>query len=280
MSTSSLDLGWFEAALNVADITRSRAFYETLGFELASAETRTAALHKDDCSVTLYQGYLDPDRPQLIFWQGDVQAIARDLEAKDVATYVPLRKDAEGGAGLMLIDPDGNPIHFISMNKYAGNSPSAGPDGKRIRARQYPSKPTRDDDLGWFEFSLPVKNMAASVRFYQVLGFRIAEDNDPRNVTLVSNDCRLSLYEGYLKPDRPQLIFWQGDIDRIERDLIAGDLRPEPRLTDDRGTGLMLFDPDGHPLYFVNIKDVRRVDPRDDAAEPGQPVAERSAKPS
>ena len=36
MSPLSLDLGWFEAALNVTDIERSRAFYETLGFQPAS----------------------------------------------------------------------------------------------------------------------------------------------------------------------------------------------------------------------------------------------------
>ena len=264
MSPLSLDLGWFEAALNVTDIERSRAFYETLGFQPASgvAEDGVAALYKDDCSLTLYQGHLDPDRPQLIFWQGDVEVVARDLEVRDVGFHAPLQQDGSGDASFMLIDPDGHPLFFITMKKYDGNSPAAGPDGRRVRARQHPAKAHGDDEYGWFEFSLPVRDMAASVDFYRRLGFRIVEDHDPRNITLVDNDCRLSLYEGYLDPDRPQLIFWQGDIDRIERDLIARGLRPEPRLTDARGTGLMLFDPDGHPLYFVNIKGLTRGERR------------------
>ena len=54
-----MDLGWFEVGLNVTDIKRSLKFYQTLGFELgndAEIENKVAALHKDDCSLTLYQG--------------------------------------------------------------------------------------------------------------------------------------------------------------------------------------------------------------------------------
>jgi catechol 2,3-dioxygenase-like lactoylglutathione lyase family enzyme len=169
-----VDLGWFEAAFNVTDIARSRAFYEALGIELAggSGEGGVAALYKDDC-LTLYQGHLDTHRPQLIFWQGDVEAIARELW-----------------------DPDGNPRHFNTMKKYENNSHSTGPNGERIKVRQYPANKTRDVDFGWFEISLPVRDMRKSVGFYGALGFRIAEDHDPRNVTLVSRDCRLSLLPG------------------------------------------------------------------------------------
>jgi lactoylglutathione lyase len=259
-----VDLGWFEAAFNVTDIARSRAFYETLGFELASGsgEGGVAALYKDDCSLTLYQGHLDPERPQLIFWQGDVETIARDLQAKGVAFHVPLRRDDNGGAGFKLMDPDGNPLHFITMKKYEGNSPSAGPNGERSKARQYPANKKRDVDFGWFEFSLPVKDMRKSVGFYAALGFRIAEDHDPRNVTLVSRDCRLSLYEGYLDPDRPQLIFWQADVRAIAAHLAGKGLSfSRGPASDAKGTGAMLIDPDGHPLYFVNIRGVVRKDP-------------------
>jgi lactoylglutathione lyase len=259
-----MDLGWFEAALNVTDLARSRAFYETLGFELASGsgEGGVAALYKDDCSVTLYQGHLDPARPQLIFWQGDVEAIARDLEARGASFHVPFRKDQMGGAGCMLIDPDGNPLHFITMKKYAENSPAAGPDGKRIKARQYPPNTKREIDLGWFEISLPVKDMRKSVDFYKKFGLRIAEDHDPRNITLVSNDCRVALYEGYLDPDRPQLIFWQQDVRAICDHLGSKGLSfLRGPSSDAKGTGAMLIDPDGHPLYFVNIHGVMRKEP-------------------
>ena len=106
-----MDLGWFEAALNVADLKRSLAFYETLGFEVHGdgAENGVAALYKDDCSITLYQSGLDPARPQLIFWQGDVAAIAADLAAKGLQFFRGPNSD-DAGAGVMLLDPDGHPF--------------------------------------------------------------------------------------------------------------------------------------------------------------------------
>jgi catechol 2,3-dioxygenase-like lactoylglutathione lyase family enzyme len=258
-----MDLGWFEAALNVTDLARSRAFYETLGFECAGGVGQdVAAMYKDDCSVTLYQRGLDPERPNLIFWQGDVEAIARDLEARGVSFHRPFRKDDAGGAGFILCDPDGHPLHVITMKKYADNSPGTGPDGKRIKARQYPPNKMRGIDFGRFEISLPVKEMQKSVAFYRMLGFRIVEDHDPRNVTLVSNDCRLSLYEGYLDPDRPQLIFWQGDLRAIGAHLTAkGLIFLRGPASDERGTGAMLIDPGGHPLYFVNIHRLAHKEP-------------------
>jgi catechol 2,3-dioxygenase-like lactoylglutathione lyase family enzyme len=117
-------------------------------------------------------------------------------------------------------------------------------------------------DLGWFEVSLDVQEIARSLDFYRTLGFRqVSGSIEDRNVTLQKGDCRLALYEGHLDPPRAQLIFWQGDVEGIADDLTGKGLRflrgPQ---TDDRGTGAMLIDPDGHPIYFVNIKGVTRND--------------------
>ena len=251
-----MDLGWFEVALNVADLERSRAFYETLGFELSagSGADGVAAMYKDDCSITLYQGHLDPARPQLIFWQGDVDAITADLTAKGLKFFRGPNSDA-AGKGAMLIDPDGHPVFFITMKKYDGNSPATGANGKRVKARQYPPSTKREIDLGWFEFSLPVADTDASIAFYEKLGLkRVGETN-----TLVSNDCRLALFGLWL--ERPQLIFWQGDVDAIERELSARGLKFEPRFNDGKGTGAMLKDPDGNPLYFINKQGETRQEP-------------------
>ncbi|HTP77339.1 MAG TPA: VOC family protein [Rhizomicrobium sp.] len=252
-----MELGWFEVALNVSDLARSRAFYEAVGFEAHgdSAENGVAALYKDDCSVTLYQGHLDPARPQLIFWQGDVRAIARAFEAANIEFFRPLKTDAEGGGAFMLRDPDGHPVFFISMKKYDGNSPIAGADGKRVKARQYPATANGKIDLGWFEFSLPVADPEASRSFYRTLGLKsVGETN-----TLALNDCRIALFGLWL--ERPQLIFWQGDIDAIERELTGRGLRFEPRFNDGKATGAMLKDPDGHPLYFINKPGETRREP-------------------
>ena len=118
-------------------------------------------------------------------------------------------------------------------------------------------------DLGWFEVSLNVADIARSVAFYETIGFRIASGGvESRNVTVQKGDCRLGLYQGHLDPDRPQLIFWQGDVGAIAADLTSKGLAFDrgPR-SDDRGTGAMLIDPDGHPIYFVNIGGVTRKDP-------------------
>ena len=84
-----------------------------------------------------------------------------------------------------------------------------------------------------------------------------------RNVTLQKDDCRISLYQGYLDPPQTQLIFWQGDIHAIARDLTGKGLSFErgPAKGDDGGTAAMLKDPDGHPIYFINMPHVVRKGP-------------------
>jgi catechol 2,3-dioxygenase-like lactoylglutathione lyase family enzyme len=117
-------------------------------------------------------------------------------------------------------------------------------------------------ELGWFEVSLDVKDVARSVAFYETLGFRqVGDRSDPRTATLQKGDCRIGLYQGYLDPARPQLIFWQGDVQAIAGDLTAKGLTFfRGPASDDKGTGAMLIDPDGNPLYFVNIHGVTRGD--------------------
>lgn len=110
-----MELGWFEVSLPVADVEKSAAFYGKLGFAEVDRMERVVTLQKDDCRLALYQGYLDPDRPQLVFWQGDVEGIAGELEAKGLSlARLPAKGDG-GGTGAMLIDPDGHPIYFVNM---------------------------------------------------------------------------------------------------------------------------------------------------------------------
>ena len=116
-------------------------------------------------------------------------------------------------------------------------------------------------DFGWFEISLPVEDIAKSVAFYEALGFKQCDALE-RNVTLQKGDCRLSLYQGHLDPARPQLIFWQGDVDAIKSYVESRGVAIDKAVQDEKGKGVMLIDPDGHPLYFVNIAGVKRVEPR------------------
>jgi catechol 2,3-dioxygenase-like lactoylglutathione lyase family enzyme len=124
-----MDLGWFEVALNVQDIERSLAFYRKLGFRLVdgAAESRFATLQNGDCRLSLYQGFLDPPQTQLIFWQGDVRAIAEDLTGKDLAFDRPPATHDDGGTGALLRDPDGHPIYFVNMPGVTRNEAGEAP---------------------------------------------------------------------------------------------------------------------------------------------------------
>ena len=95
-----------------------------------------------------------------------------------------------------------------------------------------------------------------SLGFYLKLGFRlVSRDDDGRSATLQNGDCRIAVYQGILNPAETQLIFWQGDVDEIGRDLVGKGLRFEsgPTKADNGGTGALLRDPDDHPIYFVNM---------------------------
>lgn len=249
-----MHLGWFEVGMNVADIHRSAAFYETLGFEVAggSLERRYLALHRHDCSISLYQGYgVDP--LALHFWQGDIAALAERVRRAGIAFVRPPGEDEGKGAAFFLRDPDGHGLFFINETHYWATLEriAQGATAYDPGRRQYPPS-TRDElDFGWFQLSLPVADIAASRAFYEKLGFRALNDT-----LLQSDDCLVSLYGPWL--ERPQLIFWQGDVDAIERTLAGRGLVFKPRFGDAKGTGAMLLDPEGHPLYFINQAGQRR----------------------
>ncbi len=113
-----MEFGWFEVSLDVKDIDRTRDFYERLGFEVLgeAAEGRVVTLQKADCRISLYQGVLDPAETQLIFWQGDVQAIADDLAAKGLCFEREPSTEHGEGIGALLRDPDGRPIYFVNVS--------------------------------------------------------------------------------------------------------------------------------------------------------------------
>lgn len=268
-----MNLGYFEVGLNIQNIERSLGFYKTLGFELVNGgiDMRTVTITKGDCRIALYQGFGD-DMLYLQFYQGDVEEIARDLTSKGLrfeSRDAPFEETAPGsgvygkhgrfdeGIAAILLDPDGHLLHFIKQR----DRPEAPRDSalETFRALHTP-EPSRMD-FGWFEVSLPVRDIHESHAFYRQLGFHVVDDSVAGNVTLQSGDCRLGLYQGHLDPARPQLIFWQGDVEAIARDLTSRDLNFHTQpASDHRGAGAMLIDPDGHPLYFVNLHGLVRKD--------------------
>jgi len=112
-----MELGWFEVSLDVKDIGVTRNFYEKLGFRVLgeTADGRVVTLQKADCRICLYQGILDPAETQLIFWQGDVRAIAEELEAKGLQFEKGPTTEEGNGVGALMRDPDGRPIYFVNV---------------------------------------------------------------------------------------------------------------------------------------------------------------------
>jgi catechol 2,3-dioxygenase-like lactoylglutathione lyase family enzyme len=237
-----MNLGWLKVSFDVKDVGVTRAFYEKLGFRLVETNDHgmSATLQAgDDCRLALYQGILGPAETQLIFWQGDVEACAKTLAAAGVPLVREL-KSSDKGEAFMVRDPDGQLIYVIREYGVTRDEPraAAGPDL----------------DRGYCQVSLPVKDPDRTAAFYELLGFRRRANDDPRVAALTNGECRICLYQGYLDPDELQLNFWQGDIDAVAavvRREGLGFYREPGR--DDRGAGFMLTDPDGRPVFFINM---------------------------
>jgi predicted lactoylglutathione lyase len=253
-----MTIGWLETSFVVADIERTSAYYEALGFTVVDTadEGRCRTLEAGDARVALFQGILDPAQTQLIFWNGDVETYADRLVAAGAdivhggtfaADMLPsgLIVRPNGDASIMVRDPDGQPIYLIRMAEVSR---------KRAAARPTP-------DRGRCVVALPVKDIAKTVAFYELLGFaREAAPEDERVAPMVNGESRIILYQGHLDPDELQLNFWQGDIDAMAefvREKGLGFFR-EPEADDD-GRAFMLKDPDGRPLFFINMRKYRQA---------------------
>ena len=237
-----MDLGYFEISLDVKDIGRSQAFYESLGFELidGAAEIRTVTLQKGDCRLGLYQGHLDPARTQLIFWQGDVAAITREVEAAGIGFFREPRSD-EGGTAFMLLDPDGHPVFVICMRINFYNQP-----GYERPFEATPRTATGTGPaFGPCELSLAVADLAPSLAFYRKLGFEAAGEIGRSNAVLRNRDCTIGLYRD--QPEPARLTFRHGDTQAIAGHLSAKGLDFETV----GAVQLTLTDPDGHPIRFL-----------------------------
>lgn len=123
----TLDLGAFSISLAVADLERSRDFYERLGFEVTggSAEQHYLILVNGTAVIGLFEGMFE--RNILTFNPGiavpvddgdlvtqDAFTDIRDIQAALLDAGLELTESADadgtGPAHVTLVDPDGNPI--------------------------------------------------------------------------------------------------------------------------------------------------------------------------
>ena len=117
-----MDLGAFSISLAVKDLTKSRAFYEKLGFEkvMGEAEQNWLILQNGASTIGLFQGMFeknimtfnpgwanDGDHPEQFT---DVREIQRLLKARGLELNSEADESTTGPASLVVVDPDGNPI--------------------------------------------------------------------------------------------------------------------------------------------------------------------------
>lgn len=118
---NSMNLGAFSISLPVADLGRSRTFYESLGFSVTGGdETSWVVMRNGTTTVGLFHGMFD--KPMLTFNPGwnnkaepvdpfeDVREIQAALKAAGLEIGKQANPDTTGPEFITLTDPDGNPI--------------------------------------------------------------------------------------------------------------------------------------------------------------------------
>lgn len=106
---TAMDLGRFSVSLAVKDLARSRAFYQTLGFEQVAGvpEQNWIILQNGDAKIGLFQGMFEGNL--LTFNPSDARAIQKVVTAAGYALE-KASEDGEGPTHFVLKDPDGNVI--------------------------------------------------------------------------------------------------------------------------------------------------------------------------
>lgn len=126
-----MKLGAFSVSLPVADLARSRSFYESLGFEVTGGniDENWLIMRNDETVIGLFHGMFD--EPILTFNPGIDQQMQPVEGFADVREIQARLLDA----GIDLVqatDPDGTePAHIVVTD----------PDGNRIMIDQFSPRP-------------------------------------------------------------------------------------------------------------------------------------------
>ncbi len=117
-----MELGNFSVSLAVKDLATSRAFYESLGFEVIGGDPahNFQILRNGESIIGLFQGMFDgniltfnpgwtKDQETLKTFD-DVRTIQSALQEQGIALESKTDVEADGPASFMLKDPDGNMI--------------------------------------------------------------------------------------------------------------------------------------------------------------------------
>jgi catechol 2,3-dioxygenase-like lactoylglutathione lyase family enzyme len=117
-----MNLGNFSVSLAVKDLAASRAFYQTLGFEVRGGDPAQnwLILRNGSATIGLFQSMFE--RNILTFNPGwdaacnklpeftDVRELQRRLRELGIEPTTAADESTTGPASFMVVDPDGNPI--------------------------------------------------------------------------------------------------------------------------------------------------------------------------
>jgi lactoylglutathione lyase len=119
-----MELGAFSVGVAVKDLSASRTFYESLGFEvvMGDASENWLILRNGDTTIGLFHGMFE--RNVLTFNPGwdrvaqplatftDVRELQREIRERGVSIEQEADESSTGPASFIVVDPDGNPIFF------------------------------------------------------------------------------------------------------------------------------------------------------------------------
>lgn len=117
-----MKLGAFSISLAVKDIHKSKAFYESLGFEKLAGdlEKNYLIMKNGDALVGLFQGMFDKNiltfnpgwdqNANLVEGFDDVRNIQKHLKNEGMTLVTEADESTSGPASCVVVDPDGNPI--------------------------------------------------------------------------------------------------------------------------------------------------------------------------
>ncbi|MCH2490907.1 MAG: VOC family protein [Flavobacteriales bacterium] len=117
-----MKLGAFSISLNVKDLKKSKAFYESLGFKefAGSAEHKYLIMKNEDALIGLFQDMFENNiitfnpgwdanaKPLQEF--DDVRQIQKQLKSDGISLESEVDEATSGPGSLVVLDPDGNAI--------------------------------------------------------------------------------------------------------------------------------------------------------------------------
>jgi catechol 2,3-dioxygenase-like lactoylglutathione lyase family enzyme len=241
--------GIAHAAIRVSDLSKSRDFYEKLGFEEAFAlskdgTTTESFLKVNDRQFIEMYPQQQPSQPvgfmHVCFESTDLEALNRDYVARGLSP-IPVRR---AGAGNLLFTMVGPEQQNIEYTQYMPGSLHSNDRGKHLGANRISGQ-----IIG---MSLVMEDPTAAQAFYeQKLGFHAARPFKPWFISLELPGQSDQVIEIAPRATSPvfQLFLSVPDLRRAAAQLSALHLSIEKE-----SSMLSTRDPDGNRIVFVKIK--------------------------